>query len=172
MPTLSAAAAAQICCRAAASHGSDVFRTFQSNPDSSAAQRRLSHGDDHLRITHGGALRCLHRNNQSLIKSLSRWDHLRSGGLREAFITGHQPSPQRSGRAQGRRLELLRFVSWVDDGGGRPQPQRAAVVERDERAPLVGAPLGAAVAVDELLADRIKVNGTKPLGTNVQLTLI
>ena len=45
-------------------------------------------------------------------------------------------------------------------------------VERDERAPLVGAPLGAAVAVDELLADRIKVNGTKPLGTNVQLTLI
>ena len=49
------------------------------------------------------------------------------------------------------------FIHLVGEERAQRRVERRHV-ERDERAPLVGAPLGAAVAVDELFADQIKVN--------------
>ena len=51
--------------RAAAAHGANVLRALKPHARGAIAQARLGHGRNYLRIPHGRAFRCLHRDNQA-----------------------------------------------------------------------------------------------------------
>ena len=77
--------------RAAAAHGANVLRALKPHARGPIAQARLGHGRNHLRIPHGRAFRCLHRDNQARSQQRRR-------GRR---VTHVQPAKGRSSERSG-----------------------------------------------------------------------